>query len=236
MTQKQNRQGIDYNDVARNLKVTFQNIRLLEQAFTHRSFLNESKQQLQSNERLEFLGDSVLSLIVSSYLYKARPQDEEGDLTNLRAYLVKTKSLAEAAENLNLGQYLRLSKGEKLSGGRENIQLLANTFESVLGSIYLDQGFSEAEKFIYQNLLPLFEEEIKKGPPKDAKSALQEVAQNQSKQSPHYRVLATHGPDHAKQFTIGVFIRGLKVGEGEGNSKQEAEELAAAEALEKLVK
>lgn len=204
---------------------------IYQTAFTHRSFLNETAEQLESNERLEFLGDAVLSFITSSYLYKLRPQDAEGDLTNLRSYIVKTTSLAQASKKLDLGRYLKLSKGEELTGGRENVQILANTFEAVLGAIYYDQGVDIARQFVEENLFPLFEEEIKSGPPKDAKSLLQELSQNKFKQSPKYRVLSTTGPDHAKKFKVGVFIQAVQVGTGTGFSKQVAEESAAAEGL-----
>jgi ribonuclease III len=200
-------------------------------AFTHRSFLNEADKSVQSNERLEFLGDSVLSFIVSGYLYKLRPDDTEGDLTNLRSYLVKTTSLARAAKNLNLGEYLRLSKGEEITGGRKNIQILANIFEAFLGAIYSELGIEKAREFIEESLIPLFEEELKSGPPKDAKSQLQEVIQNRYKQSPKYKVLETVGPDHAKEFRVGVYIQGNQIGEGVGLSKQVAEEAAAGQAL-----
>lgn len=225
---------LDPKNLQDKIGIQFKNLNLLNQAFIHRSFLNEVKRPLQSNERLEFLGDCVLSFIISSQLFESRPNDEEGDLTNLRAYIVKTKSLAEAAQELNLGQYLKLSKGESLSGGRENPQLLANTFEALIGAIFLDQGLEGVKGFIDICLLPRFEAEIKSGPPKDAKSSLQEIVQTESKQSPHYKVLKTIGPDHAKKFTVGVFVRGEKLGEGTGSSKQEAEEHAATEALKKI--
>lgn len=202
-----------------------------ETAFTHRSFLNEAGEATESNERLEFLGDAVLSFITSSYLYNLRPKDAEGDLTNLRSYLVKTTSLAIAAKKLNLGEYLRLSKGEELTGGRNNTQLLANTFEAVLGAIYFEFGLEKAKEFVEEELLPLFEEELKSGPPKDAKSLLQEVIQNKFKQSPRYKVLQTTGPDHAKHFKVGVYVQNNLIGEGLGLSKQVAEEDAAAKAL-----
>lgn len=209
---------------------------IFQTAFTHRSFLNESTTQIESNERLEFLGDSVLSFIISAKLYNLRPQDAEGELTNLRSFIVRTQSLAKASEKLNLGKYLKLSKGEEMSGGRDNTQLLANTFEALLGAVYLDQGIEAATKFVEENLLPLFESEIIKGPPKDAKSQLQEITQNQTKQSPRYKILETTGPDHAKEFTVGVFLQGKKIGEGNGSSKQIAEEQAAEEALNYLNK
>lgn len=230
-TKPKGREKQDYNRLAQKLGLTFDDLNLLEQAFTHRSYLNEIKVDIESNERLEFLGDAVLSFIVSSYLYRVRPQDEEGNLTNLRAYIVKTKSLAEASQNLDLGSFLKLSRGEAASGGRTNSQLLANTYEALLGAIYIDQGVEKTDQFVHQTLIPLFASEIKSGPPKDAKSALQEVAQTQVKQSPHYKVLKTLGPDHAKQFVMAVYVNGVKVGEGQGNSKQEAEEKAAAQAL-----
>lgn len=205
-----------------------------QKAFIHRSFLNESGPNLESNERLEFLGDSVLSFIISSYLFKERLSDAEGDLTNLRSFIVKTKSLAKAAAGLDLGSFLRLSKGEELSGGRDNTQILANTFEALLGAIYLELGLDTAIEFINLHLLPLFREELKSGPPKDAKSHLQELSQTKTKQSPKYKILATTGPDHAKQFSVGVFLEGRMIGEGQGSSKQVAEEAAAAKALEQL--
>ena len=218
------------------LEAQVRNNPVFQKAFIHRSFLNEAGPNLESNERLEFLGDSVLSFIISSYLFKQRLSDAEGDLTNLRSYIVKTKSLATAASALELGSYLKLSKGEELSGGRENTQILANTFEALLGAIYLEHGLEEATRFINSHLLPLFEEELKSGPPKDAKSHLQELAQTKTKQSPKYKILGTTGPDHAKQFRVGVFLENKLIGEGEGSSKQVAEEAAAAKALEQLEK
>lgn len=216
------------------LGVKFKDLKILKQAFYHRSYLNEVKGNLISNERLEFLGDSVLSLIVSSTLFKLRKDDAEGELTNLRAYIVKTKSLAEAAKKLDLGKYLRLSKGEEMGGGRDNPQLLANTYEAMLGAIYLDQGLDIVKKVIEKTLLILFEKELRQGPPKDAKSNLQEIVQEKFKQSPHYKIIATEGPDHAKQFKVAVYIGGKEMGRGIGNSKQLAEEEAATKALEKL--
>lgn len=205
-------------------------------AFTHRSFLNEAKAEIESNERMEFLGDVVLSFIISSYLFKLRPQDEEGDLTNLRAYIVKTDSLAKVAKKLNLGKFLRLSRGEELSGGRENSQIMANTYEATLGAIFLDLGIEASTKFVHKTLLPLFSQEISQGAPRDPKSQLQEVVQNKLQTSPKYKILQTSGPDHAKQFTVGVFIKGEQIGAGTGSSKQQAEEESAKEALIKLTK
>lgn len=224
----------DFTQLLRLLNLRFKNPKLLQQAFLHRSYLNEVKTDIQSNERLEFLGDSVLSLVISSYLYTLRTADSEGELTNLRAHIVKTKSLSEAAGNLKLGKYLNLSKGEEISGGRNNPQILANTYEALLGSILLDQGLEAVKNVIKKSLLPLFEKELKIGPPKDAKSSLQEVVQQKLKQPMHYKILATAGPDHAKQFTVAVYIGGKETGRGSGNSKQIAEEQAAKQALERL--
>lgn len=224
----------DFTQLLRLLDINFKDPKLLQQAFLHRSYLNEVKVDMQSNERLEFLGDSVLSLVISYYLYIQRGADSEGELTNLRAHIVKTKSLAEAAKRLQLGEYLKLSKGEEISGGRNNPQLLANTYEALLGSIFLDQGLEVTKRVIDKTLLPFFEQELKMGPPKDAKSSLQEIVQQTKKESPHYKILKTAGPDHAKQFTVAVYIGGKEMGRGTGNSKQIAEEKAAKHALQEL--
>lgn len=223
----------NFSDLLGPLSITYKNTELLEQAFLHRSYLNEVRTNLQSNERLEFLGDSVLSLVISNYLYDLRSTDTEGDLTNLRAHIVKTKSLYKAAKKLNLGKYLSLSKGEELSGGRNNPQLLANTYEAFIGSLFLDQGLETAKKVIDKTLLPFFEKELKLGPPKDAKSSLQEIIQQKFKESPYYKILETKGPDHAKQFIVGVYVNKKEYGRGTGPSKQEAEEFAAKEALKR---
>lgn len=224
----------DFANLQDILNLKFKNPKLLEQAFLHRSYLNEVKLDMASNERLEFLGDSVLSLVISYHLYNLRESDTEGDLTNLRAHIVKTKSLAEASKKLGLGKYLLLSKGEMLSGGRNNPQLLANTYEALLGAIFLDQGFETAKRTIEQTLLPMFENELKMGPPKDAKSNLQEIVQQRFKQSPSYKILTTFGPDHAKEFSVAVYIEGKEMGRGTGSSKQVAEEQAAKLALQSL--
>lgn len=225
----------DFTKLLNLLHLKFKNPELLHQAFLHRSYLNEVKTGSESNERLEFLGDSVLSLVISCYLFTLRPADSEGELTNLRAHIVKTNSISAAAVKLDLGNYLSLSKGEEISGGRNNPQILANTYEALLGSVFLDQGLEAVKGVINLSLLPLFEKELKLGPPKDAKSSLQEVVQQKLKQSPHYKILSTQGPDHAKKFTVAVYIGGKEAGQGTGNSKQIAEEQAAKEALQSLV-
>ncbi len=216
------------------LNISCKNPKILEQAFYNSSYLNEVKQNIESNERLEFLGDSVLSLVVSKFLFSIRNKDAEGELTNLRAFIVKTKSLAQAARRLDLGKYLLFSKGEELGGGRDNPQLLANTYEALLGAVYLDKGLEVVQVVIKQTLLDLFSSELKSGPPKDAKSSLQEITQEQFKKSPVYKILGTKGPDHAKQFVVAVYIKGKEYGKGKGGSKQIAEEQAASEALQRL--
>lgn len=207
------------------------NQELFDQAFTHRSYLNESKKELESNERLEFLGDSVLSFIVSDYLYKNYSNFDEGILTNLRSLLVNTKSIARAARELDFGQYLKLSRGEEDSKGRENESLLANSFEAFLGALFLDQGIEKAREFIAEMLFPQIEEIVAKKAFKDPKSLLQEFVQARKQNSPLYKVLHEEGPPHAKVFTIGAFINQNQIGEGVGKSKQEAEEQAAEKAL-----
>lgn len=224
----------EFGNLEKLLNISFKNPKILQQAFYHRSYLNEVRVDSESNERLEFLGDAAISLVVSFNLFSQRPKDSEGALTNLRAHIVKTKSLTQAAKKLNLGKYLHLSKGEELGGGRENPQLLANTYEALLGAIYLDQGLETAQKVIRKTLLSLFAAELKSGPPKDAKSNLQEIVQEQFKQSPYYKILETKGPDHAKQFIVAVYLNGKQYGKGTGGSKQLAEEQAAAEALQRL--
>lgn len=226
----------NFTNLTDKLNLKFRDPAILEKAFTHRSYLNEVKGVKESNERLEFLGDAILGFIISGNLYRVRPQDTEGDLTNLRSYIVKTESLSLAAQSLNLGKYLRLSRGEEISGGRQNTQLLANTFEALLGALYIDQGLTGAEKLVDNFLLPYFQKELLSGPPKDNKSALQELVQTKTKTSPRYKILRTTGPDHAKEFLIGVFINGKEIGTGSGPNKQAAEEQAAEKALLQLVK
>jgi ribonuclease-3 len=213
---------------------SFKNKQLLTQAFTHRSYLNEAKKQVESNERLEFLGDSILSFVISEHLFTTYPEFDEGILTNLRSLVVNTKSLAKAAKTLNFGKHLLLSKGEEESKGRENESILANTFESVIGALFMDQGIAPAKEFIFQNIVPLIEGYVKKRVFKDPKSLLQEYVQARKQNSPVYKVLQEEGPAHAKIFTIGVFIDSEQKGEGVGHSKQEAEENAAEQALEKI--
>jgi len=214
----------------------FKSQKLQRLAFIHRSYLNESKEDTQSNERLEFLGDSIISLIISDHLYNTYPGFDEGILTNLRSLVVNTKSLAKTSKSLNFGDKLLLSKGEEDSGGRSNQSLLANTFEAFTGALYLDQGIEAVEVFLNQTLIPTISEHVKKKVFKDPKSLLQEFVQSKKKNSPIYKVTHEEGPAHAKNFTIGVFIDNEMIGVGSGRSKQEAEEASAIIALEKIGK
>ncbi|MDO8620802.1 MAG: ribonuclease III [Candidatus Levybacteria bacterium] len=211
------------------------NSKLFKQAFTHRSYLNEAKEKIPSNERLEFLGDSIISLVVSNFLFKKYEDYDEGKLTNLRSLIVNTKSLAIAAKELNFGELLLLSKGEEESKGRQNQSLLADSFEAFVGALFIDQGLETVSEFIKNVLLNKLEDLIE-GSLKDPKSLLQELVQSKMKSSPIYKVMREAGPSHAKLFSVAVFVKEKIYGEGTGKSKQEAEENAAKEALEKIGK
>lgn len=218
----------------------FKNQKLFYQAFTHRSYLNEARarlgQKIESNERLEFLGDSILSFVVSDFLYKKYSEFDEGTLTSLRSLLVNTKSLAAEASKLNFGKFFKLSKGEEESKGRENQTLLANSFEAFIGALFLDQGLEAAYSFVSETVLAKTETILQKKTFKDPKSLLQESVQAQKQKSPTYKVLEEKGPSHAKIFLVGVYVNGVLLGQGNGRSKQEAEENAAIKALEKMNK
>lgn len=224
------------SELEKKLKITFKDKNLLKTAFIHRSYLNEHPdEKLSNNERLEFLGDSVLGLIVSEHLYQAYPKHPEGDLTNFRSSLVNARTLSKISLDLNLGEYLFLSRGEEATGGRTRQYILANTFESLIGAIFLDQGIEKAKSFISSSILPSLPEIIEKKLYKDFKSGLQEKAQEDLSITPIYRVVLETGPDHAKTFRTAVFLGDKKIGEGEGTSKQAAEQEAARVALEKWV-
>lgn len=206
---------------------------LYQTALVHRSFLNETD-STESNERLEFLGDAVLELATTQFLYEAYPSANEGVMTSYRAALVKTVTLAEVAKELGLDQELKMSKGEERSGGRENPSLLADTFEAVLGALYLDQGFEVCVTFLQDVLFPRFDQILKDETYKDYKTTLQELVQAQGKSTPIYATVNETGPDHLKTFTVEVRIDGEAIGSGVGKSKQDASQEAAKLALEKL--
>lgn len=217
----------------KTLKVKFKNPLLLQNALVHRSYINENQTIRQSNERLEFLGDSVLSLIVSTQLYSQFPDYPEGKLTSIRSLLVKAKTLAQIASDLGLGEFLLMSKGEERSGGRQNLSLLADTLEAVIGAIYLDQGLTAATSFLRRILFPLIPLVEQDKDLLDYKSSLQEIVQEKHRLSPTYKVLSETGPDHDKTFTVGVFIAHDLIASALGKSKHTAEQQAAKLALEK---
>ncbi len=210
----------------------FTNLQILITAFTHRSYLNEHKKTVsEHNERLEFLGDAVLELVVTEYLYK-NFSEPEGILTNWRSALVRTESISAAGEKLDFNSYLRLSRGEKRGSERARQQILANCFESVIGALYIDQGYEAAEKFITDNILNTLGGILESGSWMDPKSRLQEIAQSNDGATPHYKVLSEEGPDHEKIFSVGVFVDNVLKGEGNGPSKQAAQQRAAEIALD----
>lgn len=214
---------------------TFTNPGLLTEALTHRSYLNEHREYAGAhNERLEFLGDAVLELAVTDFLFRKFPAKPEGDLTNLRAALVNTASLSESSQALGASEFLLLSKGESKDTGRARDVILADVFEAIIGAIYLDAGFAAAEAFIARNLYDKTDGIIEKRSYQDAKSRFQEVAQEKRGITPSYETLSEAGPDHAKIFTVGVFIGPKEIARGEAHSKQEAEQAAAQAALQKM--
>lgn len=223
----------DLDLLSKKLAITFKNPQNIKQAFIHRSYLNEARNIISSNERLEFLGDSILSFLVSGYLFQRYPDFTEGELTNLRSSIVKTTTLASVAQELDLGQLLFLSRGEEESGGRKNPSILADTFEAFLGALYLDSGIAPANKLLQDLLFPRLTKILEEKTYKDAKSIFQELVQNETKISPLYKVLGEKGPDHAKEFTVGAFVGSTLWGKGTGKSKQEGETRAAQSALEK---
>ncbi len=213
----------------------FTNLQILITAFTHRSYLNEHKKSVsEHNERLEFLGDAVLELVVTEYLYLNYP-DPEGILTNWRSSLVRTESISAAADRLGFEPLLRLSRGEKRGTDRARAQILANCFEAVTGALYLERGYEACQVFITENILSTFDNILKTGSWMDPKSRLQEVTQSQQGATPSYRVLSEVGPDHEKEFTVGVYVNDKLVGSGTGPSKQTAQVSAASAALKKYL-
>ncbi|OIO45786.1 ribonuclease III [bacterium (Candidatus Gribaldobacteria) CG23_combo_of_CG06-09_8_20_14_all_37_87_8] len=222
----------DFSELEQKLNISFKNKKLLQQAFCHRSYLNENPSfPLDHNERLEFLGDAVLELAVTEYLYNKYP-NPEGEMTNWRAALVNSQSLAKLAGELDFSEFLLLSKGEAKDRGKARQYILANTLEAFLGAFYLDQGFEKPREFIEKHLIKGLPQILKEGSYKDAKSLFQEKSQEKVSITPSYRVVKEWGPDHAKSFVVGVYLDKEKVAEGEGSSKQEAEVAAAQNGLE----
>jgi ribonuclease-3 len=226
------------DELQQKLGFQFNNTSLLEIALTHRSYLNEysGEKNLEHNERLEFLGDAVLELIVTKFLFDKYPTHKEGDLTSFRAALVRTESLAQASRELEYGNYLKMSKGESDSGGRDKDYILANTFEAVLGAIYIDQGYSRCEELVKKILLPKVDSIIENRSDIDSKTKIQELSQSLYKLTPEYEIVSEEGPDHDKSFTSVIKIGERILGTGYGPSKQKAEEDAAKNGLEILEK
>lgn len=208
---------------------------LFKTAFTHRSYLNEHPEyKNESNERLEFLGDSVLQLLSSEFLYDHYLKSPEGDLTNFRSSVVCTPSIGNEAKRLGYGEMLFLSNGEEATGGREREYILANTFEAVLGALYLDKGLDVCREFVNRELMYKIDKVVKNQEYKDAKSLFQEAAQEKTGITPMYKIVDSWGPDHEKNFKVGVYLSEEQWGSGEGKSKQKAEQDAAERALEKI--
>jgi ribonuclease III len=223
---------INFSDFEKKIKVSFKDNNLLKQAFIHRSYINENPNTgFSHNERLEFLGDAVLELIVTDFLYKKYPNYAEGELTALRSALVNAIIISEIASKIGMNDYLLLSKGESKDNGKARQYILANTYEALVGAIYLDQGYKVADAFINETLLPETEEIVSKKLWRDAKSLVQEKAQEFVNVTPSYKVLHETGPDHDKHFTVGIYFGSNLIAEGKGKSKQEAEQSAANCAL-----
>ncbi|PIP29907.1 ribonuclease III [Candidatus Jorgensenbacteria bacterium CG10_big_fil_rev_8_21_14_0_10_54_38] len=222
-------------DLEEKIGVAFKKEALLKEALTHRSYLNEHPRwSARDNERLEYLGDAVLELAVTEFLFRTYPNEEEGKLTSIRAALVNYQMLARVARDLSLERYLYLSRGEAKDVGRAREVILANAVEAVLGAVYLDRGYETAKRVVARIVLTHIDEVMERKLYRDPKSVLQEVVQEELKTTPSYRVLREEGPDHDKLFVVGVFFGERQVADGEGPSKQEAEARAAQAALESL--
>ncbi len=219
----------------KTIGIKFSDDKILLQAFIHRSYLNENKHQFnQSNERFEFLGDAILELWVSSKIFTLFPEFPEGELTSIRSLIVCTQNLAKTASDINLGDYILLSRGEETHGGRLNQSILADTFESLIGAIYLDKGNKYVDKFLTKFLSPSIKTISQQKIFKDPKSIFQEISQAKRGVTPHYQVIKETGPDHAKVFETGAYLNDELIATGTGNSKQKAEEAAAIAATKIL--
>jgi ribonuclease-3 len=225
----------DWSALEERLGVKFKNPALLREALVHASYLNENPGlSIDSNERMEFLGDAALALVVAQQLYKDYPAEDEGRLTELRTHLVRRETLARAARHLGLGDHLLLGRGEEAAGGRRRPTNLACAYEAMVGALFLDGGLPRVRRFVRQTLKAEVEGLRQRPLPVDPKSRLQELAQSCWQSVPLYRVLKAEGPDHARRFTVEVVVRGDVLGVGEGRSKQQAEKAAARQALERL--
>jgi ribonuclease-3 len=215
-----------------DIDIPFNDPNLLAQAFTHRSFINENKEvTIEHNERLEFLGDAVIELVATDYLFHQYPDKPEGQLTSFRSALVNTSMLSSVADSVGMNEYLLLSKGEAKDTGRARQYILANTFEAFVGALYLDQGYERTRQFLAQTLLPRVQDIVNKRLWQDPKSRFQELAQDAVSTTPIYDTIDESGPDHDKQFVVGVYLGDELVARGQGRSKQEAEQDAASQAI-----
>ena len=222
------------NDFAQNAGLKFADDGLLQRALTHRSFVNEHPEILEDNERLEFLGDAVLDFLTGAWLYNRFPEMDEGQLTRLRSALVRTEQLAAFAQDIQMGQVMLLGRGEEATGGRERQALLCGAFEALIGAIYLDSGLDRVMEFMGPRLEIAAEAVLEDESLFDARSLLQIWAQANVGETPRYRTVSSHGPDHAREFVVEVSLEGKALGEGRGRSKQEAAQRAASEALSQM--
>ena len=226
-----------FNEIEKNIGLTFENSDLLETALTHRSYLNEHQgAKIENNERLEYLGDAVLELIISDYIFRKYTDKAEGELTSIRSAVVRTESLAEQSRELGIGENLRMSKGEKDSGGKDKDYLLANAYEAVLGAIYMDRGMEECVNFVNRTLVPKIDHIVENHLFVDPKTQAQEIIQARYKTTPTYVIVKEEGPDHDKKFTVALRINNKEKAQGQGTSKQKAEESAALAAIEEIEK
>ncbi len=224
----------DFEEFEKRIEIEFKNKVLLKTAFAHRSFINENKSVVpEHNERLEFLGDAVLELVTTDFLFKKYPHKPEGELTAVRSAIVNTESIADAAKRLGMNDYLLLSKGESKDTGRARHYILADAFEALIGAIYLDQGYDVVQDFIAKNLFDKTDEIVNKKLWQDPKSRFQEKAQELYSKTPSYKLLKEEGPDHDKVFEVAAYIGSEQIASGKGRSKQEAEQNAAKAAIEK---
>ncbi|AZR72751.1 ribonuclease III [Anoxybacter fermentans] len=222
------------NLLQKEIKVKFKNLKYLEEAVTHKSYANENRNKnIRDNERLEFLGDAVLDLVISEILFKRYKDYPEGELAKTRAVVVSAPTLARTAKKLNLGNYLRLGKGEEMTGGRKRDSILADAFEALVGAIYLDKGLKVVSKFIKDNLTEEIDRVERGEYIQDYKTLLQEEIQKRSNTRPLYRVVSEEGPDHDKRFTVLVECKNQILGKGVGKNKKEAQQRAAADAIER---
>lgn len=225
---------MDLSSLQTTIGVKFKDLSIYEQAFTHRSYINEHADAAGHNERLEFLGDAVVELLVTQFLYDKFPEKPEGELTNLRAALVRRNTLSEVGKELHFEDYLRMSKGEARNDGKAKAMIISNAAEAFVGALFLDLGLNAVAKFVKKFLLPRLENIIAGETHIDAKSKFQEIIQEKNGSTPHYKTEEISGPDHDRNFIVGVYVDDKLIAKGEGKSKREAETNAASAALEKI--